>query len=218
MSPDECSFRPMACELNYLSNSDGSAFLKQGETVILAGVNGPVQVKQTKSIYNKATVQAVYETKNEKRLAGDEGQLIRLCITKTCESALLTSLHPSTMIQISIEELEDNGSSLACILNSSCLALINSGLAMKYTFAAVCCMIDEESNNIILDPNTLQLKKAKAVFTLVFDSVKKELITCQSSGSFKEEELLTSIKKCREAVHHIFEFYRDIVKQYATAI
>jgi exosome complex component RRP46 len=46
---------------------------------------------------------------------------------------------------------------LACAVNASCLALINSGIAMKFLVAAVSCMIDHE-DNILIDPNSKQLK------------------------------------------------------------
>jgi exosome complex component RRP46 len=46
---------------------------------------------------------------------------------------------------------------LACAVNAACLALINSGIAMKFLVAAVSCMIDRE-DNILIDPNSKQLK------------------------------------------------------------
>lgn len=50
---------------------------------------------------------------------------------------------------------------LACAINASCLALINSGLSMKYTIAAVSCMIEKETGEVIMDPDSSQLKVFK---------------------------------------------------------
>jgi len=47
---------------------------------------------------------------------------------------------------------------LACAINASCLALINSGLSMKYTIAAVSCMLEKETGELIIDPDGTQLK------------------------------------------------------------
>lgn len=47
---------------------------------------------------------------------------------------------------------------LACTINAACLALINAGIPMKFTIAAVNCMIQEGTNNIILDPDSTQLQ------------------------------------------------------------
>jgi exosome complex component RRP46 len=46
---------------------------------------------------------------------------------------------------------------LACAVNSACLALLNSGIAMKFLVAAVSCMIDNEDKTLI-DPDTKKLK------------------------------------------------------------
>lgn len=46
---------------------------------------------------------------------------------------------------------------LACAINAGCLALMNSGLSMKFLVAAVHCMINADGE-IILDPDEKQLK------------------------------------------------------------
>lgn len=53
---------------------------------------------------------------------------------------------------------------LACIINAACLALINAAVPMKFTIAAVCCMIEENTDNIILDPNNSQLEVCKLIY------------------------------------------------------
>lgn len=45
---------------------------------------------------------------------------------------------------------------LACSVNAVSLALINSGIEMKFLIAAVSCMVDEEGV-IIVDPDDKQL-------------------------------------------------------------
>ncbi|XP_014217264.1 exosome complex component RRP46 [Copidosoma floridanum] len=216
MSETECSFRPLNCELNYLTVSDGSTMFMQGDTTVIAGVFGPVEGKQQKMFYNKANVDATFGPVKGPPSIND--RLMELYIRDTCEGSILTALHPASTISVNIQELQDSGGLLACAINASCLALINSSVPMKYTFAAVCCMIDKESGSIIIDPSSTQLKKSKATFTFAFDSLNKELICCQSSGKFKEEELIGAVEKCKEASQHLFDFYRDIVKRYATAI
>ena len=47
---------------------------------------------------------------------------------------------------------------LGCTINAACLALINAGIPMKFTIAAVNCMIQEDSEDIILDPDNIQLQ------------------------------------------------------------
>ncbi|XP_058806531.1 exosome complex component RRP46 [Phymastichus coffea] len=216
MTETECSIRPLNCELNYLSVPDGSTMFMQGDTSVIAGIYGPIEAKERKIIHNKATVEATFAPIKGPPSIND--RFIELYIKDTCEGAIITSLYPASTISINIQELQDCGSLLACVINASCLALINSSLSMKFTFAAICCMIDKESDKIIIDPNTLQLQNAKATFTCTFDSINKELVCCQTSGQFSEEQLLECVDKCKEASQYIFDFYREAVKKYMTAI
>ncbi|KAF6288010.1 exosome component 5 [Rhinolophus ferrumequinum] len=58
-----CSLRHFACEQNLLSRPDGSASFLQGDTSILAGVYGPAEVKVSKEIFNKATLEVILRPK-----------------------------------------------------------------------------------------------------------------------------------------------------------
>lgn len=55
---------------------------------------------------------------------------------------------------------------LACSINAACLALINAGVPMKFTIAAVNCMIQEGNDAIILDPDETQLQVRKYAYIL----------------------------------------------------
>jgi ribonuclease PH len=46
---------------------------------------------------------------------------------------------------------------LACSINASCLALMDSGLAMKFLFAAVTCGVTQD-DLLIVDPDANKLK------------------------------------------------------------
>lgn len=61
-------------------------------------------------------------------------------------------------------------------------------------------------------------QNAKATFTYAFDSIKKDLVMCHTTGRFSEKELMQTIENCKEASKFIFDFYRDTVKKYAVCI
>uniref|UniRef100_A0A7N4NXP7 Exoribonuclease phosphorolytic domain-containing protein n=1 Tax=Sarcophilus harrisii TaxID=9305 RepID=A0A7N4NXP7_SARHA len=58
-----CSLRHFACEQNLLSRPDGSASFLQGDTSVLVGVYGPAEVKVSKEIFNKATLEVILKPK-----------------------------------------------------------------------------------------------------------------------------------------------------------
>ena len=213
---NEFILRPIKCELNQLSMSDGSAMLMQGDTAVLAGVYGPVESKPQKMIYDKACVEVSYIP--IKGPAKVDDRMTEMYIKETCEAAIIVTFHPATAICINIQELEDSGGLLACTLNAACLALINTGVPMKFTIAAVSCMIEESTGNIILDPDNIQLQGARAEFTYAFDSMKKDVICCHTVGRFTENEFFETMDKCKQASQNVFDFYRNLVKKYANVI
>ncbi|XP_033216881.1 exosome complex component RRP46 isoform X2 [Belonocnema kinseyi] len=154
MTEEECSLRPINCELNVLSVPDGSAMFMQGDTTVIAGVYGPVDVKLQKMMYDKASVEATYTAAKGPPSIND--RLKELYIKDSCEAALIATLHPGSLISINIQELQDSGGILASAINAACLALINASLSMKFTIAAINCMIDKDSDQLILDPDNVQ--------------------------------------------------------------
>ncbi|XP_023712969.1 exosome complex component RRP46 [Cryptotermes secundus] len=208
-SEEDC-LRPMNCQLNVLSRSDGSAMFTQGDTAVVTAVFGPAEVKPQRILIDKASVEALYRPKTGLPRVHDK--MRETLIRNTCSTALLVTLHPRTSISIIVQEMQDSGGLLACAVNAACLALINSGIAMKFLVAAVSCMIDHE-DNILIDPNSKQLKGSKASLTFVFDSIKKNIMACHTTGRFTQLQYEESLLKCRNGSDKIFSFYREIVRK-----
>ncbi|XP_072929663.1 exosome complex component RRP46 [Epargyreus clarus] len=207
--------KPMKCEMNYLSKSDGSAILAQGETVILASVNGPLDIKTQSQNVEKATVEVLFASKAGKPCIGDRYK--EIIIRQTCETAVLGSLYPRTGISITIQELEDFGGLLTCAVNCACLALVNSGVAMRSLFAAVSCAVLQDGN-LVLEPAAAQQADARATLSFVFDSRDKSLVTGFTEGMFSEDAYHEALERCRLASDLVFAFYRDIVTKYAPVV
>ncbi|XP_020294461.1 exosome complex component RRP46 [Pseudomyrmex gracilis] len=216
VTDSDCMLRPMSCEINLLSRSDGSAMFMQGDTAVIAGVNGPIEAKSQKMVHDRVSVEVTYTPLGGPAKVDD--RLIETYIRDSCEAAVLLSVHPNTMICINLQEMEDSGGLLACAINASCLALINSGLSMKCTIAAITCMIEKETGEIIIDPNSTQLKTAKAEFTYIFDNINKDVVSCHSVGRFSQSEFLASMDKCRQVSQYVFAYYREVTRKYANTI
>lgn len=88
-----CSLRHFACEQNLLSRPDGSASFLQGDTSVLAGVYGPAEVKISKEIFNKATLEVILRPKTG--LPGVAEKSRERLIRNTCEAVVLGALHPA---------------------------------------------------------------------------------------------------------------------------
>ncbi|KAH1181011.1 exosome complex component RRP46-like [Mauremys mutica] len=208
--PGGCALRRFSCELGPLGRPDGSAAFLQGDTSVLAGLYGPAEVKVSKELYDKATVEVMLKPKVG--LPGvfekNREQLIR----KTCEAVILGALHPRTSISIVLQVISDAGALLACCLNAACMGLMDAGLPMKSLFCGVTCALDA-TGAITLDPTAKQEKEARAVLTFAISSVERQVLMCTTKGTCSVEELQQCIAAAQRASGAIFHFYRDSVRR-----
>ena len=202
--------RKMTCELSLLSRSDGSASLCCGDTSMTASVYGPAEVKMTKEQINRATVEVTYRPKSG--MPGCNEKLKENIICNTCESIILTCLHPRSSVSLTIQELHNAGSSLACAINLVNLALLDASTNMKFMVAAVNCAFTDKGQ-LILDPTLKEEQAAPVTMMFAFDSVSKDILTVHTTGLYNKEKFNTALKACRAASVEIFNFYQEIMQK-----
>jgi exosome complex component RRP46 len=78
-----------------------------GQTVCVASVYGPIEVKLQNLDIDKASIEVFYRPKAG--LSSVTDRLKEKIIRNTCNSALISTLHPRTAISIQIQEMEDKG-------------------------------------------------------------------------------------------------------------
>ncbi|XP_076430445.1 exosome complex component RRP46 isoform X1 [Peromyscus maniculatus bairdii] len=227
-----CSLRHFACEQNLLSRPDGSASFLQGDTSVLAGVYGPAEVKVSKEIFNKATLEVILRPKIG--LPGVAEKSREQLIRNTCEAVVLGALHPRTSITVVLQvasagkgtcgcvllasPTEDtllnhsDAQLLACCLNAACMALVDAGVPMRALFCGVSCALDSDGN-LVLDPTTKQEKEARAILTFALDSVEQKLLMSTTKGLYSDAELQQCLAAAQAASHHIFRFYRESLQR-----
>lgn len=175
---------------------------------------------------NKAHLEVAYRPKSG--LPGVNEKYKEKIIRNLCETAILSTIYPRTAISVQVQEMDDNGGIFACAVNSVNLALVNSGLEMKFLIAAVHCALDFDgilhldpaiSKQFILNKNyKLRSNKFKATFTFVFDNVKQEVIGVHTDGKFSIQNYNEAVKICREASKNIFEFYKKMIRKFSTVL
>ncbi|XP_058985601.1 exosome complex component RRP46-like [Musca domestica] len=209
----DVKIRSLNCELNPLTRTDGSALFAQGGTCVMASILGPVEVKLQNLNIDKAYVECIYRPKAGLPTIRD--RMRETVIKDTCEAALLSAMHPRTMVSVQVQELDDRGGLDACAINAACMALLIGGIPMKFTVAAVCCIVDK-NGELILDPDYGQINDSRANFTFVFDSLERDLVTVNSTGCFKMAQFNDAYLMCRAASGVIFDFYRKIMTKFHT--
>jgi len=193
-----------------LSRPDGSAAFTQKETYVLSAVYGPTEVKPQNELIDQAFIDVIFVPLSS--LSGASDNCWQSILHKLFQNTILTNLHPRTSIRIIIQEIQDHGGLLSCIINSACLALLNASVPMKYVVAAVHCSVDK-NNTIICTPSQEQLKESVSSHTFVFESVNHNLVTTYSLGRISPDHLLLAIDKCSKESEKVFTFIRESVRK-----
>ncbi|KAI3354033.1 hypothetical protein L3Q82_018591, partial [Scortum barcoo] len=180
------------------------------DTSVLAGVYGPAEVKVSKEIYDRATLEVLVQPKVG--LPGVRERSQEQCVRETCEASLLLTLHPRSSLTLILQVLHDDGSLLSCSLNAACMALMDAGLPMSCLFCGVTCAIDTDGQ-IITDPTAAQEKESRALMTFAIDSKERRVMMSSTKGSFSVHEMQQCIAVSQKASEKIFQFYRDSVRR-----
>ncbi|KAF9277339.1 ribosomal protein S5 domain 2-type protein [Linnemannia elongata] len=218
--------RPFFSSQNLLNRADGSAQFDFGESSVMCSVVGPAEVKLRDEKLDKATIEVV--VRPLVGLPGIKDKAREQAIRETLEPLILSGLHPRTGIQIVIQTMKDDGSILATAFNATILALLDAGIPLKSILGAVTCIVDAETNQILLDPTTQELANAKSTHTFVFDNkssitsdskqedkeaVEVATLYSDSTGLFSEEEYFECAQICYKAVQAVHGFIRTAVQK-----
>ncbi|XP_041971644.1 exosome complex component RRP41 [Aricia agestis] len=144
--PDE--LRRIRCKLGVFTQPDGSAYLEQGNTKVLAAVYGPHQAAKSKSSTEGVVVNCQYsmatfstgERKNRPR--GDrKSQEMSMHLRQALTAAIKTELYPRSQIDVYVEVLQADGGAYCACVNAATLALVDAGVPMRaYACASTASM------------------------------------------------------------------------------
>ncbi|KAF8980853.1 Exosome component 5 [Entomortierella lignicola] len=223
--------RPFFSSQNLLNRADGSAQFDFGGSSVLCSVVGPAEVKIRDEKLDKATIEVV--ARPLVGLPGIKDKAREQTIRETLEPLVLSGLHPRTGIQIVVQTMKDDGCILSTSFNATILALLDAGIPLKSILGSVTCIIDSQTNQILLDPTNEELALAKSTHVFVFDNKTSVSSTQQggdmdldnadsnlgailfsdSTGLFTEEEYFECAQICFKAAQAVHGFIRTAVQK-----
>ncbi|KAF9105744.1 Exosome component 5 [Mortierella sp. AM989] len=217
--------RPFFSSQNLLNRADGSAQFDFGESSVLCSVVGPAEVKIRDEKLDKATLEVV--ARPLVGLPGIKDKAREQTIRETLEPLVLSGLHPRTLVQIVVQTMKDDGCILSTAFNATILALLDAGIPLKSILGSVTCIIDSQTNQILLDPTNEELALAKSTHVFVFDnktsisdmdvdSTESSLgavLFSDSTGLFTEDEYFECVNVCFKAAQAVHGFLRTAVQR-----
>nr|CAG4708472.1 unnamed protein product [Naegleria fowleri] len=137
----------MQAELGVLQKADGSCKFSMGKTIVICSVNGPEASMKEKG--DGAIVDVIFQPRDKR--PSEEEKEYEMMIRESLENVILLSLYPRTIITISVQVVQDDGSLLSASLNSAVLALLDAGVALKSALVSLSCSY-LSSGDCLLDP------------------------------------------------------------------
>ncbi|CAH0390001.1 unnamed protein product [Bemisia tabaci] len=132
--------RRIRCKLGVYDQPDGSAYLEQGHTKVLAAVYGPHQIRgsRTKALQDSVVINCQYSMatfstgERKKRPRGDRRSTEMTMLLKQAVSAVIKAeLYPRSQIDVFLEVLQADGGNYCACVNAATLALIDAGIPLR---------------------------------------------------------------------------------------
>ncbi|CAH1778859.1 unnamed protein product [Owenia fusiformis] len=218
-----CELRRIQSKLGVFGKPDGSAYVEQGNTKVLAAVYGPHEPRgnivklQDKVVINCQFSMATFSTGERKRRPrGDRKSMeLSMHLQQTFEAAIMTELYPQSQIDIYVEVLQSDGGNYCTSVNAATLALIDAGIPMKdYVCACSASYLDDTP---MVDINYLE-ESSGGTELIVSILPKSEQIVFLSSNSRLHEDCLNkvldmAIKGCKDVYLCLDETVREHMTQ-----
>ena len=190
-----------------LEQVDGSASFSFGPTKVITSVAGPLELTKSKNeIPNSPFIDL--NIRPETGVPSTREALLESKVLKVLESVIDVSQYSLKQIQINNQIVEPGEDSrytvneLAAVINSTFIALLDSGISLKASFLASVCAIDE-SHKLIVNPNETQLRHSVSQHIVVFslsDGKCKNLLYSDSKGKFTESEYFQALDNCSSEI------------------
>ncbi|KFM76181.1 Exosome complex component RRP41, partial [Stegodyphus mimosarum] len=176
--------RKIECKLGVSASADGSAYLEQGNTKVLASVYGPHDVtgRKSKALNARAFINCQYKTapfssSSRIRVSFNDrrSQEISIVLRQAFEATILTNLYPGSQIDIFFLVLHSDGGNCSACINAGTLALINAGIPLKDYLCA--CSAGFVNETPLMDVNHFEAMLGGAELNLAILK-KSQAIVC----------------------------------------
>uniref|UniRef100_A0A1A9UV02 RNase_PH domain-containing protein n=1 Tax=Glossina austeni TaxID=7395 RepID=A0A1A9UV02_GLOAU len=187
--------RHIKCKLGVFEQHDGSAYLEQGNTKVLAAVYGPHQAHSKRVDFNEVVINCQYSmatfstAERKKRPRGDrKSQEITLYLRQSLKAAIRTELYPRSQIDVYVEVLQADGANYAVALNAATLALVDAGICLK-EFVIACTASLSKNNVPLMDVSHFEEVSGGPTLTVASLPLSNKIAFMEMSQRFHLEHL-----------------------------
>jgi len=209
--------RTIQVNMGIFRRADGSAYLEQGNTKILAAVYGPREVSKGKVQRDRAVINCEYSMatfstgERKKKIKGDRRATeIALVIKQIFESTIMTSVLPSSQIDIYINVLQSDGGTRSAAINAATLALIDAGIPMLDFVVA--CTVGCVDNIPLIDLNFYEEGSGTPDMPIALLPKSNNIILLQMDSKLPLDTFEKVLKGAVEGCQRTYDILLAIVK------
>lgn len=215
--------RPIKMEVGILSNADGSAYIEQGKSKILAAVYGPREVHPRHlALPDRALLRCRYHmapfSVEERKSPAPSRREIELSkvIKEALEPAIFLEKFPRTSIDLFIEVLQADGGTRCAGTTVAALALADAGIPMRDLVVA--CAAGKVNGVLVLDLNDLEDKEGEADLPVAYMPNLGTVSLLQMDGLLTIEEFKQALNLAIEGCKQIYRLQKEALKAKYVAI
>lgn len=215
--------RPIKMEVSVLSNADGSAYIEQGKSKILAAVYGPREVHPRHlALPDRALLRCRYHmapfSVEERKSPAPSRREIELSkvIRQALEPAVFLEKFPRTSIDIFIEVLQADGGTRCAGTTAAALALADAGIPMKDLVVA--CAAGKVDGILVLDLNDIEDKEGEADLPVAYMPNLGVVSLLQMDGLLTIDEFKQALNMAIEGCKQIYKMQKEALKAKYLAI
>lgn len=213
--------RKIHCRLGVFGQAEGSAYLEQGNTKVLAAVYGPHEIRgsRLKLQHDKVNINCQYSmatfstAERKRRPRGDlKSREMTMHLQQTFEGAIQTELYPRSQIDIFVEVLQADGGNYSACVNAATLALIDAGIPMR-EFVCSCTtgLVDDVP---LLDVSHIESTMSGAQLTVAVLPKSGEIVMLEMSSQFHMDYLTKVLDAAVQGSKDIYHILNAAVKDY----
>nr|CAG4641960.1 EOG090X0BHT [Eurycercus lamellatus] len=221
--------RRIRCSLGIFAQADGSAYLEQGNTKVLAAVYGPHEIRgaKSKALHDQVLVNCQYSTatfsmgERKRRPRGDRKSTeMSTHLQETFAAAIRKELYPRSQIDIFIEVLQADGGNYTACVNAGMMALVDAGVPLKDT--VVSCTASLVKNVPLVDVNHVEQSGGSPELVVSILPHSGEIVYMSLTQRFHMDHLSqvmdTAIKGCKDIAAILNQTMREHLTKLDTSL
>lgn len=199
--------RPVEITAGVIKNANGSAMVKMGKTIAIAGVYGPREMlPRHKQRSDRAVLRCIYNmapfstTERVRPGPSRRSTEISMVTTKSLEPVVFLEEFPNSVIDVFITIIQANAGTRTAGINAASVALADAGIPMKGLVSSVAA--GKIGDEYVMDLAGKEEEATKADLPIAYIDTTDEVSLVQMDGDMTpvdvKKTIELAIKGCKE--------------------